>query len=104
MKVICRNKDCSEFNKEVFYSSTSYRIISSGRCVSKDIECPVCKIEREELKIEHPDGFSCNFQKIGSMSPQERKKVLKKRSNEHYQKHIKEKKQYLDRKIFGKEN
>ena len=43
------------------------------------------------------------FAKIGSMTPQERKKVLKKRSNEHFQKHIKPRKEYLDRAIVGKE-
>lgn len=60
-------------------------------------ECPSC----ESVKIKVL-GQECGvFGKFSSMSPKDKQTVLKKRSNEHYKREIKEKKEYLDRTALG---
>lgn len=105
MKVICKNVSCQEFDKEVEVPDWD-GLHSYGLFMLK--QCPSCKklrkaIYDEKLKEESVGFENVAFAKIGSMTPQERKKVLKKRSNEHFQKHIKPRKEYLDRAIIGKE-
>lgn len=107
MKVKCININCLDFDKVVEVADWD-GLHSYGLYILK--QCPTCKKLRKyipeviENKEEQKEtGFNVAFAKIGSMTPQERKKVLKKRSNEHFNKHLKERKEYLDRAIIGKE-
>ena len=107
MKVICKNVNCQEFDKEIEVADWD-GLHSYGLFVLK--QCPNCKKLRQIIpgSLVEQDKDSVGFEgvafaKIGSMSPQERKQVLKKRSNEHFKKHIKPRKEYLDRAMIGKE-
>ena len=61
------------------------------------VTCPNCGSERTKIL-----GESCGvFAKFSSMSPQDKQKALKKRSDEHFKKNLKEKKEYLDRSALG---
>lgn len=65
----------------------------------KEIVCPICGNTKTKIL-----GQVCGcFAKFGSMTPQEKQKVLKKRSTEHFKKEIEPKKQYLDRAAIGLE-
>lgn len=78
--------------------------LSCGKRYQEDSEkepqntpCPECG--SGETKVL---GEQCGvFGKFSSMSPQEKQKVLKKRSTEHFKKEIKDKKEYLDRAAIG---
>lgn len=64
----------------------------------EDVLCIHCGGKMKRL------GVECNVVgRFSSRSLEERKMMLKKRSNEHYQKHIKEEKLYLDRAATGLE-
>jgi hypothetical protein len=51
------------------------------------------------MEVEVQSSFNVSFAKFASSSPIKKKEMLKQRSNEHYKKHVKEKKEYLDRNI-----
>jgi hypothetical protein len=66
---------------------------------TEEITCPTCGGTNTKVV-----GQVCGcFAKFGSMTPQDKQKVLKKRSNEHFKKEIQLKKQYLDRAAVGLE-
>lgn len=106
MKVECENRECSQFEEVVETKDWDGRD-SYGLYLLR--QCPVCHkkrklVELESVPSETPIGFEkVSFGKISSMSMQDRKKILKKRSNEHFNKNIKERKEYLDRSFLGKE-
>lgn len=104
MEVKCKNESCPRFGKvedvaewDGFYSYDLFMLKVCPDCGRQRVQIP------KPRSVEEPSGFNVNFAKIGSMSISDRKKVLKERSNEDYKKHIKEKKEYLDRSILGKE-
>lgn len=61
------------------------------------ILCPNCGSEKTKVLGQVNNIFG----KFDSMSPQEKQKVLKKRSNDHFKSKLKEKKEYLDRSAIG---
>lgn len=64
----------------------------------EDVFCIHCESKMKRL------GQECNvIGRFSCMSLNERKVFLKKRSNEHYKKHIKGEKEYLDRAALGLE-
>lgn len=73
----------------------------------KKVVCPECNSKREiikEEKVFQKEDFSgIGFGRISSMDPLQKKEYLKKRSNEHFKREIKPKKEYMDRKFLGKE-
>lgn len=85
------------FNCICFDCPDSGRFKVEAEEVPAEIICPNCG-SRETKVLGQESGI---FGKIASMSPQDKQKVLKKRSNDHYKKEIKEKKEYLDRAAVG---
>jgi hypothetical protein len=56
-----------------------------------------CDAKAELVSMAKWDGSCPAFGKFSSMTVQEKQSVLKKRSHEHFEKEIKEKKTYLDK-------
>ncbi len=103
MKVMCNNSDCKDFKKivevEDWQGTDSYSLYLLKKC-------PICGVQRKtiELKVpQSPSGFNVHFGRFNSMSKEDKKRVLKKRSDDHFKKNIKERKEYMDRKTFGLE-
>ena len=66
------------------------------------IHCPECdKMELEFIEQEIKE-YNVYFGKFHSMNDQDKKKVLRKRSKEHFDKNLKERKNYLDKNFKGK--
>lgn len=104
MKVMCNNQNCNDYKKiievEDWDGVDSYRLFLLKKC-------PICNCQRKtiELKVqENEEGFNVYVAKFSSMSKVDQKKVLKKRSSDHFKKHLKEKKEYMDRKFYGLDN
>ena len=103
MKVMCNNKHCRDFKSivevEDWQGMDSYSLFLLKKC-------PTCGSQRKtiELKIEDkPEGFNVYFGKFSAMSKEDQKRVLKKRSQDHFKKNIKDKKEYMDRKFYDLE-
>lgn len=103
MKVMCNNKHCQDFKKiievEDWQGTDSYSLFLLKKC-------PICGLQRKtiELKVEEqPEGFNVHFGKFSSMNKEDQKRVLKKRSQDHFKKNVKDKKEYMDRKFYGLE-
>lgn len=89
MKVVCRNENCSKFNIEMDYVRSTYKFVD-GKLVSNNIPCPTCGKDREDITEVVPlSEKDIKFGKYSSSSPEEKKKMLKKRSQDHFEKEIK---------------
>ena len=104
MKVKCNNKTCSDYGEirevEDWSGTDSYSLFLLKKC-------PICGSQRKtiELKVDPaPEGFNVYFGKFSAMSKEDQKRVLKKRSQDHFKKNIKGKKDYMDRKFYGLED
>jgi len=89
------NFKCPKCGKE--YAISRFRVTSNGHKdkFGRTIKCNECDVELEYIAVKK--GIP-QFGKFASLSPQEKAKVLKKRSHEHFKKHIAEKKKVLDAK------
>ena len=102
MKVKCTNTECEKVG--VVVEVPDWDGMSTG-ALSKLLLCPSCGRKRSivELPVEERQrGITINLGHIASMTPQERHDVLKKRSNAHYERVLKSKKEYLDRQVYKK--
>lgn len=104
MKIKCINKDCPQYNQ--IREEQDWDGLDSF-ILLKRITCPHCNTKGEIIPEERQGetkGFGgVGFGIISSLNPQEKKAFLKKRSNEHYKREIKPRKEYMDRQFFGKE-
>ena len=85
----CDNPDCSEVGK-----------INKIHVWSDRKSNPLCIVCKRELVVVIPEYKSSEgpyYGKFASMSPIEKRQVLKKRSHEHFKKEIKEKKDWMDK-------
>lgn len=88
-KFICRNDKCCKFGIVDEYFSNTYKMVN-GKLISKNAICPKCGEIREEVDESVPLSKKDIFvAKYSSLSPEDKKEVLKKRSHEHYEKEIK---------------
>lgn len=102
MKVKCTNTECEKVG--VVVEVPDWDGMSTG-ALSKLLLCPSCGRKRSIVELpveERQKGITINFGHIASMTPQERHDVLKKRSNAHYERVLKSKKEYLDRQVYKK--
>lgn len=88
----------------------SYRITyKNGVKVIKDlknnlINCPNCS-SYDILSLDKEGEFKVNFGRFNSMSNEDKKRVLKKRSQDHYNKNtdsLKDRKEYLEKNFTGR--
>lgn len=98
--VMCNTKDCVEnkITRIIKWDGMSSVQLSQSR------ECPQCGLPRSIMDVvfkeTENDFSSIGIGRIASMTPIERKQLLKKRSNDHYEKEIKPRKKYLDSEVF----
>lgn len=91
------NLRCEDCEHEWFEHSLTHR--SSGIYINRrKAKCPECDSEEiSYIKDEDKDFKSVAFGKFASASPEEKSKMLKQRSREHYRKKIHEKAVEMDR-------
>lgn len=95
MEFQCLNKECEDFEKIEFVHKVSYKYTPEG-CKSEQQKCPKCGVERIDLRDSVPLSEKNIIQlKIPSMNPQQKTAMLKKRSHEHFNSKIKERKEGL---------
>ena len=90
-KFVCKNKDCSKYGIVDEYFVNIYKTVD-GKSQSNNAPCPVCGNIREELKddIDVPvSEWNISIGEYSSASPEERKRILKDRSHQHYVSEIK---------------
>lgn len=97
MKYICLNPDCSKYQlpEEVIRESF---VMRDGKLVGKNCICLECKKERmldnpnEKIPIAEKGIVMGTY---ASMSKEQKREMLQKRSHEHFKKEIKERKDGL---------
>lgn len=97
MKYICRNSECSEYEKEEEFSSERFNF-RNGRLVGEHSECPVCGKERECIyeKAQVPlSEKSVGIAHFNNKSKNEQREILRKRSHDHFKKEVQERKDHL---------
>lgn len=103
MEYICENPNCSEYKKTEFFSSERY-IFRNGEFVGEHAICPCCRKEREcvddNAKIPLSEKHT-GIMLFNSKSKDEKREILRKRSHEHFQKEIKERKDGLMNKAMS---
>lgn len=98
MKYICTNPDCGRYQQEEYLASETF-YFHCGKIIGAHSCCPECGRERKDVK--NPDADiplsqkNVNINNMGSMSMEQRREILKKRSHEHFEKEIKERKEGL---------
>ena len=86
----CPNSECPNPDKKHRF------VIRKSEDDTSDELCSFCNNPLKRIGQKLSGGYL----KIGSMTPSERKQVLKKRSNEHFEKEIKQKKEYIDKNLL----
>lgn len=93
--------DCQHFFHEGAYSF----VIREGAVFYKTkngmhLKCPVCTSYNVK-GVEHTGAYQATFSVFGSLSADEKKQALRKRSHEHSVKHLAERKDLLQKKFTG---
>lgn len=99
MIYICNNPLCSEngVRHEYLINNFKYSAIDH-RLVSEHEECPKCGCKR--TIINEAENIPIGEKNVGigeytGASAETKREMLKRRSHEHYEKHIKERKEYM---------
>ena len=98
------NFKCNECGHEMYYPQYStYMNLGKPqyRVKNKVINCPVCS-SSDIFCVKSNKGFCTNIGKFKMASPEDKKKILAKRSQEHFDKKIKERANYIDKKLEGR--
>lgn len=90
-KFICVNEECEKFGVIDERLNNTYKFIDN-KLQSNNAPCPKCGKIREEFNENEEIPLSeknIDIGKYSSVSKQEQKEILKKRSHEHYLKEVK---------------
>ena len=101
---ICNNKDCSEFGVEREITREIFKYVSGKGLVGEQAPCPCCGVDREYVnpKSNVPlDEKNIGFGMYSSASTEQKRDMLKKRSHEHFNAKVKERKDYLMNKAMS---
>lgn len=97
MKYICANKDCTHYGVDDEYVSESY-VFQNGELIGKHKNCPYCGKPRKEInpaeQIPLSEKNIC-INRFNGANKEQKIEMLKKRSHEHFQKEVKERKDGL---------
>lgn len=91
MEFVCENPECKKFGVKEYYSSTTFKLVD-GHLQSVDAPCPVCGQIRTEINPNKDIPLAqknIGIGKYGSASKEQKQEMLKKRSHDHYEKHVK---------------
>lgn len=97
MIYLCLNPDCELYEKEEHLVSETF-CYRNGKFVGVNCRCPKCGQERKEINLDADVPLSqknIGLNRINSMSVEQRREILKKRSHDHFNKEIKERKEHL---------
>lgn len=97
MEYVCNNPNCAKFGVKEYLSSETFRF-KDGKLVGVHAPCPCCGNVREEINPNKDIPLSeknIGISLYNGMSVEQKREALKKRSHEHFQKEIKEKKDGL---------
>jgi len=102
---ICKNKDCKNFNEKDYITHEIFVYdVVEGRLVGLHRNCECCGEVREYVNPDADIPLSeknITLGKFSSASKEQKAAMLKKRSHEHFEKHVKERKDYLMNKVIG---
>lgn len=95
---LCQNKDCAHYGQQETVMRESFKYVDGIGLVGEKAKCPICGQIR---KYVNPDADvplsekNIGFGKYSSASAEQRREMLKQRSHEHFNKKVKERKDYL---------
>ena len=107
MKYVCSNESCPNFGVTEELHKESYKFVSGQGLVGEHCDCPICGKPREEINpnAEVPlseKQVTMNF--FNGMSKEQKRELLRKRSHDHYESKIKERKDGLIQQAIGEMN
>ena len=98
MEYICQNPDCKAYNKPEYLNKEMYRYID-GELTGEHATCPYCGQKRkhhdENEAVPLSEKGATSILSFNSASTEDKREILRKRSHEHFQKEVKEKKDHL---------
>lgn len=97
MEYICQNPDCPKYGKKEYLYHEIFKY-QNGELVGEHAICSSCgKIRKKISEGENIPLSEKNISigRFASSSPEQKREMLKKRSHEDYEKHIKERKDGL---------
>lgn len=98
MIYICKNKECKNYNKVDDSLTQENYFYRNGILTGEHQQCPVCGSKREDISENNIPLSQKNISfanKYSNASTEEKREILKKRSHEHFNKEVKERKDYL---------
>lgn len=101
---ICRNEKCPCFDVPDEITRETFKYVSGEGLVGEHAACPSCGERREYVNPKADVPLSekgVNFGQYSSASTEQKREILKKRSHEHFESKIKERKDYLMNKAIG---
>lgn len=101
---ICENKDCARYGCKDIVARESFKYVSGLGLVGEKAKCPACGGIRKYVNPDADVPLSekkVYTAKYSSASADQKRDILRQRSHEHFQKKIKEKKDFLMNKAMG---
>lgn len=95
MEYICQNPDCEEYGKKEYICTEIFKF-QNGELVGEHCKCPKCGKMRKNPNEDIPlSEKNISVAKFANASPEQKREMLKQRSHEDYEKHVKERKDGL---------
>lgn len=94
---LCKNEKCARCGEKEDITRETFKFVR-GRLIGEHSACPVCGQERECVDTDAEVPLSekqIYFAEYSSKSPEEKRESLRRRSHEHFEKHVKERKDHL---------
>ena len=95
---LCENKNCARYGHQETVTRESFKYVSGVGLVGENAKCPICGQMR---KYVNPDANvplsekNIGFGMYSSASAEQKREMLRKRSHEHFNKKVKERKDHL---------
>lgn len=101
---VCKNTDCSCYDVPDVVTRESFKYVSGVGLIGEHAACPSCGKIREYVNPQADVPLSeknVNFGQYSSASTEQKREILRQRSHEHFEKKVKERKDYLMNKAIG---
>lgn len=101
---VCNNEKCENFGVREEITREVFKYISGKGLVGEHSVCPCCGEDREYINPNSDiplDEKNVGFGMYSSASTEQKREMLKKRSHEHFNKKVKERKDYLMNKAMS---
>lgn len=97
----CKNKDCSKYDKEISEAKVKWIWSDKVGGLAHNIKCIECRHLLSHIKEESTGVSNVFFAKFNSLSPKEKKEVLKKRADQHNKTKMKDRVYEIKKKFTG---